>query len=404
MIKDFLRLAAISIEHRPIRSWLTILGIVIGVAAIISLISIGQGMQVAISEQLGRLGTDKVIVMPGGGGLMGAMGGMGGTIGKLTDDDIELIGNVRGVEDAAGMVFKMGKIKFGNEVKYTYIMGMPTSKESSWILENLQVTGRYLGEGDRYKAVVGYMYPNGLFFKKKVGVGSSIEIQDQQFRVVGAMEKIGNRQDDTEVYIPLDVAQELFNETDEVGMIYAKVRTGYDPAEVAGRIEQEMRDDRDLKKGEEDFTVQTMQQVANAMKNILGIVQTILVGIASIALLVGGIGILNTMYTSVMERTREIGIMKAIGAKNSDVLLIFLIESGLMGLVGGGFGILAGVGMAKGAELYASYAGYTMVRAAITPSLLAFGLIFSFAVGTIAGFLPARRASKLKPADALRYE
>ncbi|MFH0868593.1 MAG: ABC transporter permease, partial [archaeon] len=209
---------------------------------------------------------------------------------------------------------------------------------------------------------------------------------------------------DSQIYIPIDVARDIFNEPDEVGMIYAKVRTGYDPATVADAIEKRMRDDRDLKKGQEDFSVQTSEQLAQTMGNILGIVQTILVGIASIALLVGSIGIMNTMYTSVMERTKEIGVMKAIGAKNRDVMLIFLIESGLLGLIGGIFGVLAGLGMAKGAELYAQYAGYGMVRAAVTPELIVLGLSFSFAIGAISGFMPARKASKLKPVDALRYE
>jgi putative ABC transport system permease protein len=401
MIKEFFKFAIASIRHRKLRSWLTIIGIVIGVAAIISLISIGQGMQVAITEQLGLLGTDKLIIMPGGAGFMGALGG---SARELTDTDIDLINSVRGVEHADGMLFKMGRVSFGSENKYAYIIGFSTDPESAWVLEHLEVNGRYLEEGDRYKAVVGYLYPEALFFKKSVKLGSRIDIEEQTFKVVGTLQKIGNRQDDSQVYIPLDVAREIFNEPTDVGMIYAKVRTGYNPSDAADRIEDAMRDDRNQRKGEEDFSVQTTEQLAEAMKNILGIVQTILVGIAGVALLVGGVGLMNTMYTSVLERTREIGVMKATGAKNSHILAIFLVESGFLGFVGGLVGVLAGIGMAKGAEAYAAYAGYAMIRSAITPSLIAFGLAFSFIIGTISGFLPARQASKLKPADALRYE
>lgn len=402
MIKDFFKLAITSIEHRHLRSWLTIIGIIIGVAAIVSLISIGQGMQTAISDQMKLLGTDNILIMPGGGDMMSAFGGM--STAKLTDHDINLIGNVRGVENVMGMVYKMARISYGDEVKTAMVIGMPVGEESLWFIENFKIEGRYPREGDRYNAIVGAMYPKSLVFEKALKVGSRFEVENQSFRVIGILEEIGNRGDDSQIYIPIDVAKSLFNEPDDLGMVYAKVRAGYNVTSVATAIEDKMRDDRDLKKGEEDFSVQTTAQLASTMGSILGIVQTILVGIASIALLVGGIGILNTMYTSVMERTREIGIMKAIGAKNSDVLLIFLIESGMLGLVGGIFGVLAGFGMAKAAEIYAGYAGYGLVKAAVTPNLIAFGLIFSFAVGAIAGFMPARQASKLKPADALRYE
>jgi putative ABC transport system permease protein len=400
MISDYLSFVLKYIGQRRLRSWLTVIGIFIGIAAVISLISISQGMQEAISGQFQMLGTDKIIIMPGGGGGFGSMSGS--STGKLTDSDLDLIGKVRGVEDTAGMTYKQAKVSAGNEVKYTFVIGLPA--KADWVIGNLEINGRVFKEGDRYKAVVGDTLVQGGFFKKEIKSGSSIEIENQAFKVVGSVQKIGNRQDDSQIYIPFDTARDLFNEPDEIGMIYAKVQEGFDPTTVADRIESEMRDDRDLKKGEEDFSVQTAAQLADTMKNILGIIQTILVGIAGISLLVGGVGIMNTMYTSVLERTRDIGIMKAIGARNSDVLTIFLIESGLFGLTGGVIGCILGLGIAKGVEIYANYAGYSMLKASINPWLVLLGLGLAFGIGCLSGVLPAIQASKLKPADALRYE
>jgi len=130
----------------------------------------------------------------------------------------------------------------------------------------------------------------------------------------------------------------------------------------------------------------------------------VLIGIATISLLVGGIGIMNTMYTAVLERTREIGIMKAVGAKNQDIMLIFLLESGTLGLIGGTIGVVLGIGLAKGVEIMAEYGGFGLLKASMSPSLILGALAFSFVVGSISGLLPARRASQLQPVEALRYE
>jgi putative ABC transport system permease protein len=401
MIKDFFKFAINSVEHRKLRSWLTILGIVIGVAAVISLISISQGMQKAIEDQLGVLGTDSIIIMPGGG-FMSAGGGT--TTAKLTDHDISLISGVSGVDRAFGMIYASARVSFKDETKTMSIIGMPTDPDSQWFIEKFEIQGRYQRETDRYDAVIGASYPKGDIFKKELKLGNNFKIENQTFKVVGILEEIGNRQDDSQIYIPLTIAQDIFNESDNYGLIYAQIKPSSNVTKVAESIKKEMRKDRDEKKGEEDFIVQTSEQLASTIGSILGIIGTILIGIASIALLVGSVGIMNTMYTSVLERTREIGIMKAVGAKNSDVMLIFLVESGFLGLIGGIIGVLLGIGMAKGAEMYAVYAGFPMLKAYITPQLIAAGLIFSFTMGAIAGFLPARQASKMKPADALRYE
>jgi len=401
MIKEFLKFAIVSIRHRKLRSWLTIIGIVIGVAAVVSLISIGQGMQSAISEQFERLGTDKLIVMPGGG-FMESMTSTG-----LTKDDLDVIKRTSGVDLAAEMLYQSIKIKYSSETKTGLVIGLPTD-DTAKIIEDMQgfepEKGRILSKNAMYEANVGYVVWSNDFFKKPVNLRNKLEIGGKDFQVVGLMKKIGNRMDDSQIYIPIETAREVFNESTGISAIYLQVKSGYNVSTVAENIKRELRKSRDEKKGEETFQVQTTEQLMASFNTIFGIIQAILVGIASIALLVGGVGIMNTMYTSVIERTRQIGVMKATGAKNSHVLLIFLIESGLLGLIGGIIGVIMGLGMAKGAEYYAQFAGYSMVKAAITPTLIAGGLLFSFGLGAIAGILPARQASKLKPADALRYE
>ncbi|MEM4247591.1 MAG: ABC transporter permease, partial [Candidatus Woesearchaeota archaeon] len=177
------------------------------------------------------------------------------------------------------------------------------------------------------------------------------------------------------------------------------------PEEVADNIEKAIRRDRHQKEGREDFSVQSSTELIESFMKVLFIIQAVFVGIAAISLLVGGIGIMNTMYTAVLERTREIGVMKAIGARNKDILALFLIESGFLGAAGGIIGIIIGSGISKIVEVAvnAQY-GANTILAVFPPYLLVGALLFSFGVGAVSGLLPARRASKLKPVDALRYE
>ena len=230
-------------------------------------------------------------------------------------------------------------------------------------------------------------------------------INGKKFRVVGTLERIGNPDDDQAFIIPLETARNLFDEPDNLMVIMANLKPGFDASEVAENIKKAMRRDRDQKKGEEDFSVQTSEQLKETVGDVLNLVQGVLVVIAGISLLVGGIGIMNTMYTSVLERTRDIGVMKAIGARNINIMWIFLIESGIIGLVGGAIGCAIGIAISKSIE-YASSTqlGVDYLKASTAPELIFGALAFSFLVGMLSGTLPAMRAARLKPTDALRYE
>jgi len=188
-------------------------------------------------------------------------------------------------------------------------------------------------------------------------------------------------------------------------MIVAQANLGEDPEKIADDITKELRRERNVQEGKEDFTVETPNQLAESFNVILDIVQIVLIGIAGISLLVGGIGIMNTMYTTVLERTKEIGVMKAMGARNSHILYLFVVESGLYGLGGGIVGVLIGISIAKLVEaIFIAVLGPALLSVEISWPLLVSTLLFSFIVGCLSGIAPARVAAKMHPVDSLRYE
>ncbi len=401
-MKDYFLLAFNNLKRRKLRSWLTMIGIFIGIAAVVALISLGQGMQNYINEEFEKLGKDKIMIQSKS---FGPPGGSSSSL-ALTEDDLEMIQNVKGVEWAIGMIYKMSQVEFKKETNIGYLIGInPEDIELMSEIQSFEIQeGRWIKPGDKYKVVVGYNHGYGNIWKREIELGDRLMIEGQEFKVVGIVKKIGNQYDDGTVYIPREVMKDLLETKNELGYIMAKTSEGNVPEDVAETIERKLRNFRDEKEGQETFEVQTSEQLLQSFQNIFGVVQAVLVGIAAISLIVGGVGIMNTMYTAVIERTKEIGTMKAVGAKNSDILQIFLFESGLLGLVGGAIGIGIGIGLAKGVEYALSAGGFSLLQAHISLSLVLGALAFSFAIGTLSGILPAMQASKLKPADALRYE
>jgi len=409
MIKEYLLLAGRNFTRRKLRSWLTVLGIVIGIAAVVALISVTLGLQYSITEQFQKLGTNKLIIMPGGeGGMMAARF----STAKLTEKDLSAIEKTKGVDTATVMIYAYASVKFRDETKQALVIGLPTDESSRIITEMQGFTaekGRNLKSSDKDKVTIGNLISkdsknNGLF-EKGVSLRDTLTINGQNFDVVGIIKSIGNPQDDKQIYIPLDTAKDLLNKTDEFDMIYVQTKDGFKPADVAENVKKELRDFRNEKKGEETFSVQTFEQLLASVGTILTIIRIVLLGIAGISLIVGGIGIMNSMYTSVLERTREIGIMKAVGAKNENIMNLFILESGLYGLIGGAIGAAIGVIFAKTVETIAKpLLGVSAFHVAFPWWLIAGALGFSLVIGAISGYMPARRASKLRPVEALRYE
>ncbi len=405
LLKDYFFLAVGGMRKRRLRSWLTMLGIFVGIAAVVGLISISQGLQGAVAQQFTSLGANRVIVQAGSG-FLGPPGSATG-VSKITQHDLDLIRNVRGVKQAGGFDMKVSKIEFNKKTKFAYAIGLPTDSSRAVFGSSFEViAGRELRPSDSNAVIIGNAYTtDSKIFGKTLKVGNRIALEGRTFTVVGVMKRIGNPADDQAVIVPVEQIWDLFGDKDQYASIYAEVDSGFKPSEVAADIKDNLRRDRKLKEGNEDFRVQTSEDLLKSFSTVLNVVQAVIVGIAAISLLVGSIGVMNTMYTAVLERTREIGVMKAVGAKNRDVMLLFLIESGLYGFVGGLIGIVFGLGLGKMVEIAASsYLGSDLLKASMSHVLIFGALAFSFTIGCISGVAPARQASRLNPVQALRYE
>ncbi|MFH1212095.1 MAG: ABC transporter permease [Candidatus Woesearchaeota archaeon] len=406
MLGEYFKIAIGNLLHRKMRSWLTMIGIFIGIAAVVALISLGQGLQSAIEKEFEAMGSDTLIIQP-----RNQFGPPGSRIpNPLTVDDLEEVEKTKGVVLAAPMLFGNGEIEFNDKIGYYYVMGLPTDdrEKLDFIIgaSNYDVDmGRQLKKGDKYKAVLGIHYRIKNLFDKKVSINDKILVNGKEFEVIGFWESIGNPNDDRAVTIPEDAFREIYNEYERVDYIFARVSAGSNPSEVADEAEKNLRKFRNEEEGDETFIVQTPEELLKTYGTILTVVQAVLVGIAAISLVVGAVGIMNTMYTAVLERTKEIGIMKSIGAKNSAIQAIFLIESGLLGLAGGIIGVIIGIGLSKSVQFIAYQAWGTRLLSAAVPLWLVLGaLAFSFLLGMLSGFLPARHASLQNPVDSLQYE
>jgi len=262
--------------------------------------------------------------------------------------------------------------------------------------------GRWPTKGK--EILIGKMVAEDIF-SKKVKSGSELIIKGRKFNVVGVLKTLGSKQDDSMVYMDMEVYQDITGEKrGTASYAMAKLKEGADENVVAEKIKKALEKTRKRRFGvdEADFSVLTSEKMGEITGTIMGIIQLVIFLFAGIAIIVGGIGITNSMFTSVRERTREIGIMKALGAKNSAILLIFLFEAGIVGLVGGVVGTLLGVILAKGIQIYGQVHPMFYFNASISPGLILFGLGFSFIIGCLSGFFPARSAAKLKPVEALR--
>ncbi len=405
-LKEYFHIAWRNLKTRSLRSWLTIFGIVIGVFLIISLLSLSEGIKATITKQLRALGGEMVFVMPGDISNPIAMFMSGA---KLEREDIDAIKNTKGVETVLTMSYQAAVVRYGDEGKAVFLQAM-SWKESIEILENFQgwslKEGRWPVSGKR-EIIIGKQIENDLF-DKPVRVNSEVTIKGRKLTVVGILNSLGSKQDDTAIYLDLSIYQDITGEKKGTAqMVMVKIKEGGDVNGVAEDIKENLQKTRKRRSGTdaEDFSVITSEKMGDIAGSILAVIQLAIFAFASIAIIVGGIGITNTMFTSVRERTKEIGIMKAIGAKNSAVLMIFLFEAGIIGLAGGIGGTVLGTFLAKAIELYGQVHPLFYFSASVTPNLIIFGLVFSFLVGCLSGLLPARRASRLKPVEALRrYE
>ena len=405
-VTDFVWIAFRNLGRSHLRSFLTMLGIFIGIAAVVSLVAISQGLKDSIQTQFDKIGADKLYIS-----IKNTNFGVGADISsvKLTTADVDVVKRSKNVKLALAYILKGVKVTIGDETGFYYVMNMPDKADERQLaiaLNSLELaSGKLMGKNDQAEVVLGADIAKPGAFAKTVGLGTKILINGREFKVAGIWKKMGDPSTDGGIFMSDSTVRDLFNDPTLVTMIVAQTASGADPLQVADGISKDLRSFRNVRKGDEDFEVQTPDDILQSLNQVLDIIQVVLVGVAVISLVVGGIGIMNTMYTATLERTTDIGVMKAIGARNSDILLLFLVEAGFLGIAGGIVGIVLGAGIAYLVQIGASfYLGSSYLHVYFPWYLIVGTLLFSFVVGSLSGALPAWQASKLQPVEALRYE
>ena len=413
-----LKLAVNILVHSKLRSWLTIIGIVIGIAAVVAIVSIGAGMQQNVESRLGGLGADIITISPGGGrasaGFRGPPGHEQGstatvtTAENLTKKDVLVLQAVGGIEYIQGTVSGRGEMYYLGEKATISIDGVDPLVWKEMTTSELE-SGRFLGPSDYNVVVVGSRIAKNTF-KQPLTLNRMITIEEKAFKVVGILKESGGfGGDDNKIIMPIKAARDTLEDvgSDEFDSIVLKATNTDDVDQIMEEADKKLMISRHLTEKGKDFSIRSAKSTQETMSDITQTMTLFLGAIAAVSLLVGAVGIANTMFTSVLEKTKEIGIMKSIGAKNSDIMMIFLLNSAIVGLVGGLLGICLGTGIASLLPLLGMKMmgmGREGMTTAVTPMLLIYALLISIGIGMVAGVIPAYRASKLKPVDALRYE
>lgn len=404
MNSEYFKIAFKNLRSRSLRSWLTILGIVIGIFLVVSLLSLSEGLKESIMRELRMMGGDMVMIFPGNmSDMMTTM--MGGI--ELNNRDIEAIKRADGVDIVLEMPWEGAIIRHIQKTETSLIYGISFDEGLPILRENMGweiVNGSFPRPGRR-EVMVGNLVPKDVF--PELIPGDSINIKGRDFVVSGILRSLGNRQDDLAIAMDLDDFRDVSGKREGTPVAIAKIKDGYDPNIVVGNIEDSLEESAIRRRDENtpSFSVMSSETVTDMVESIMGTLQLAVFAFASIAIIVGGIGIMNTMYTSVKERTKEIGLLKAVGAKRNHITTIFLYEAGIIGLIGGLGGVFLGLLLAFSVQFFLSDAGGMFyLEAHVSPFLVIFGLVFSIIVGCGSGFFPARQASKLEPVEALRYE
>ena len=403
------RMALGALRSHVLRTALTMLGIIIGVAAVIAMVSVGAGAQRRIADQIRSLGSNAILILPGAQTSGGIRWGLGSQQ-TLTEEDARAIAaEVPSAEVAAPSVRGAAQTVFANTNWSTVIQGVTpdylTARE--WEVVNGKMFGQEDVDAASKVAVLGETVWRSLFDTNDP-VGQTIRIKNVPFTVVGVLDAkgqsaFGQDQDDV-ILIPLSTAKKKVlgaNKSNPraVGTISVRVKEAELMDEAEGQIRDLLRQRHRLQGGQDDdFQVRIMSEMFAAQEESARIMTMLLAAIASVSLLVGGIGIMNIMLVSVTERTREIGLRMAVGARSRDILAQFLVEAVTLAVAGGLVGIALGL---LSSESIASLAGWTTE---IPPEAIGLAFVFSGAVGVFFGFYPARKASRLDPIEALRYE
>jgi putative ABC transport system permease protein len=398
------RIALRALARNKLRAFLTMLGIIIGVGAVIAMVAIGEGAKATIRAQIASLGTNVLIVLPGSNVTGGVRFGSGGVTTLLDSDAKAMARELQSVAFTSPIVRRQEQVIAGNLNWGTLVQGV--APEIQQIRDWEIAQGRFLHEGDvdsaAKVAVVGETVARQLFGNDDA-LDAVIRIRNIPFRIVGVLAPKGQTgqgtdQDDT-VMIPYTTMQKRLLRITWVQTVMIKAVSAERVQEAEEQITSLLRQrhrigaDRD-----DDFTVRNLSDIAEAASTTARVMAVLLGSVASISLLVGGIGIMNIMLVSVTERTREIGIRMAVGARSRDIMLQFLVEAVVMAATGGLIGIFLGIGSSEVLKVWAHW------PTLISPAIVAIAFVFSGAVGIFFGFYPAKKAAQLDPIEALRYE
>ena len=402
-------LSALRILRRnPLRAGLTMLGIIIGIGAVVAMVSLGQGATASVQTEIASLGTNVMIIVPGATSVGGVRGGLG-SISTLTVTD---------AEDIEKKIASVATVMYGtrsvlqvireNKNWSTIVLGAtPVFPDiRSWPIAQ----GNFFTQSDMDSAakvvVLGKTAAQNLFEPDEEVVGAQIRIRSVPLRVIGVLaskgQSISGQDQDDFVVLPFSTAERKVLGTKflgTVGVILVAAQTRYEIPAVVANIKELLRARHRLPASEDDdFTIRTMEDIAKTIAGTSRTMMLMLMGIASISLIVGGIGIMNILLVSVTERTKEIGLRMAVGAKRRHILLQFLVEAIIMTAIGGSVGVAAGIG---GAKLLTTLVGWPTI---ISPEAVGIAFLFSLIVGVFFGLYPANKASKMNPIEALHYE
>ena len=403
LFKECFGMAVNALLANKLRSLLTMLGIIIGVGAVIAMVSIGMGVRTSVADSFASLGSNMLIIMPGSTNHGGVRGAAGSRKSLKYDDAKAIESKIKGIDYVSPTVSSSYQVVNGNLNWNTSVEGV--TPELMQIRALKVENGSFISASDMNKrsrvAVIGPTVAANLFGAENP-VGQNIRINNQPFKVIGITaskgQSIGQDQDDV-IYIPLTTAQERMLAITHIHSVNIQVSSPEKMDQVQAEIENLLRQRHHIHAGmEDDFTVRNMTSLMESFTENTNMITLLLGSIASISLLVGGIGIMNIMMVSVTERTREIGIRKALGATSSNVLMQFMIESMVIGIVGGVIGIASGILLSKA---IGAFGGLT-TTVDILPVLVSFS--FAVGIGLFFGIYPARKAARLDPIDALRYE
>ena len=372
-------------------SFLTLFAISLGILTIFLIFLLSSGFSSSIDAEFDKLGSNRLYVSS-------AVSGLSGSSSKsLTDNLVSQVENRPYVKKVFPYIMQTAQLNFGSEFVSKLVIGTKLSEEYFDANSATIAAGRFPKESEKYSIVIGSAAATDIF-KKDLRVGSNVIISGTKFKVVGILNSFGNPEDDKNVFINMYTLRTVFDLEDEIGLFDVVVDPGYDVLLAQNNLQTFL----DNRIGEDVLDVRSLQDMMESFDMVLDIIKYTLGGIGAIALLVGALGIVNTMYVVVSEKQKDIGIMKAIGARDFDILFMFVFQAGMYGFFGGVLGILMSAGVAVIFEIVAQASGFTFLTITFDYLAAAGLIIFSFFIGVVSGYIPSKNAADTILVDAIR--